>query len=67
EYVELDGLDIHTHGVECYPAEEKYVGELEKVVKRHIGVYEVVEEAEEEIPEVIVRKGKSLSQGSLKE
>ena len=66
EYVELEGLDLHTHGVECYPAEERYVGELEKVIRRHIGVYEV-EEAEEEIPQVVVRKGKPISQGSLKE
>ncbi|HHT9153035.1 MAG TPA: hypothetical protein ACFYEM_05815, partial [Candidatus Hypogeohydataceae bacterium YC40] len=63
--VELDGLDIHIHGVECYPAEERYVGELEKMVKRHIGIYEVVE-AEEEIPEAVVEKGRPLTPGSRK-
>jgi Amt family ammonium transporter len=66
EYVELEGLDLNTHGVECYPSEERYVGEIEKVVRRHIGIYGAVEEAEEEVPQVVVRKGK-LSQGPLKE
>lgn len=60
EYVETEGLDLHTHGVECYPTESSYLGEIEKVVKRHIGIaeeFEIIEEEAEDKPSgVVVRR-----------
>lgn len=62
ERVEIEGLDLHIHGVECYPVEARYAGAeagamevaLEKVVRKHIGIAELVEE--EGIPEEVTKR-----------
>lgn len=41
---ELTGLDLYNHGMECYPKEEKYLEDVEDVIRKHIFLGELIEE-----------------------
>lgn len=42
EAEELDGLDMHIHGTQCYPADGRYMEDIDAVMRKHIRLGELV-------------------------